>query len=168
MAREKIPFQSKTRLPVVVVEIGWSQAEEDELTRHGVPLPPEGERRSLPMDALVDSGSHRSFIPEEIAVRLRLARVGEGPVTQSLGGRIVVPFYAARLTLVPRQGIKWQQSFGLAPTIQVGVLPSNGDRTRVLPMPIIGRDVLDTCVFRYNGPGQVIEFEPQVSRPKKK
>lgn len=79
---------------------------------------------------------------------------------QSLGGQQVVPFYAARLTIVSREGVNWLKPIALAPTIQAGVLPSNGLGSRVLPMPIIGRDVLDLCFFRYHGRERWIEFEP--------
>ena len=74
---------------------------------------------------------------------------------------------AARLAIITRTKLRWN-THALAPTLEGGVLPSNGGGTRVLPMPIIGRDVLDTCVFRYNGPAQTLEFDSSPSGSKRK
>ncbi|MEZ6235492.1 MAG: aspartyl protease family protein [Phycisphaerales bacterium] len=165
MARETIPFSPRTGLPVVAVVIGWSQAERDEFKRIGLALPDATD--AAPTDALVDTGAHRSFIPEDYVERLGLAPIGEGIVQQSLGGAIVVPFYAARIEIITRSGLTWQRH-GLAPTIQVGVIPSNHGAARVLPMPIVGRDVLATCVFRYDGPARTLEFDSAPKRPRRK
>lgn len=164
MAREIVPFSPRTGLPVVTVVIGWSQAERDEMARLGLPMPEQID--ATPTDALVDTGAHRSFIPEDYVRRLNLTATGEGVVQQSLGGAITVPFYAARLELITRSGTTWQRH-GLAPTVQVGVLPSNHGGSRVLPMPIIGRDVLATCVFVYNGAKRTLQFETPPARRRK-
>lgn len=165
MAREVIPFSQRTNLPVLTVVIGWSRAELAECRRLGITIPEV--TQSAPTDALLDTGAHRSFIPAQIAARLGLTPVGERPVYQALGTAVMVPLFAARIEIITRDGLTWR-THALAPTLEVGVVPDGGGQTRVLPMPIIGRDVLNTCVFTYNGPKRCIEFDSKPKRARAK
>lgn len=162
MGREFIPFLKQkhgSNIPVVTILIGMSWAEERALRMAGLDFElPE----PIEVDALLDTGAHRSFVPREYVNRLGLFPMDQTPVSQPLAQTTMVDLYAISIKLVvgnPRGDPGWR-TVGLAPTVQAGVLPDRGnDGPRNFPMPIVGRDVLAKCTFTYHGVEERIELQ---------
>lgn len=152
-----IPF-ARHGVPELDVVVGISEVELRILKKLGVSIPETTE--TAPTSALLDTGAHRSFVPQEFVDRLRLLPCGQSEIHTPITGAVIVDLYALSLRVMVRgPGAAGWQGEGLVGTVQVGVIPTNtSGRGRAFPKPIIGRDVLSTCRFEYDGPGQRLEF----------
>lgn len=159
MALERFPFSARTGLPCISISVGISEAERRALSQSGLPTP--ALVWTNPVDALLDTGAHRSFIPESFVKLLTLIPTGSTMVHQPLAGATPVQLFAVGIQVLRRRtdGLGWSPGELLAPTVQVGLLPTiHGHRSRTFPMPIIGRDVLNHLRFTYDGPERFVEF----------
>jgi hypothetical protein len=156
MPWETRSFEGRDQLPVVTIVVGWTDKERRLFMRLGRALTEFQD--TPPTDALVDTGSYRTFVPESFVRRLGLLHASKGVVRQALGATDIVEFYAARIQIVTRSGLKWKQH-AVMPSLPVGVLPTRGDPSRTLAMPILGRDALAACVLKYDGPNRQLSIQ---------
>lgn len=104
-----------------------------------VRLAPPGEEPSYSLIALVDTGADTTVIPQEVATRLRLPRVGEIGVRGVGGVRQRATVYVVMVEVA-----------GFRAPVEAIALGQEG---------LIGRDVLNRWVVTLRGPQQVMEVE---------
>jgi len=125
--------------PILSVEISIPSALASALTKENKPTP-----NPTTGWALIDTGATRSCVDDDVIRKLGVNPIGAGDIHNS-GGKQSVNFFPAhfRFPGVPLPEIEFTSAIGV-----------NISAQKVNNQPIIallGRDILRSCVFIYNG-----------------
>ncbi len=137
------------RGPRIQVEISWPEMVVEDYRAHGKSVP-----EPIVVSALVDTGANCTAIAPSARAKLSLPELAVRPVSGATGVK-ACPVYVVRL--VPLVGADESPRRVFDPWPVVGTEPALDYEC------ILGRDVLDGAVFKYDGPGKCFDISFQSS-----
>lgn len=149
----QIKFNSHSA-PTIDVQVGWSRSVLAGIARRNPETKVPGSGGPY-REALIDTGSFRSFISAQTMLDLGLKPTNIQQVWSPLAGKVTVLVCPVSFRLMHKGRL-----YGLAPDVEAGVLPN----VKGWDQPIIGRDVLCTARFLYDGPGSCLTLIPAEKR----
>jgi len=129
--------------PLIDIVLSCSQAQSKALLAAGRNPPTQ-----FRAQALLDPGSDRTFVRQEYVSHLGLVAINGGPVTGSAAGGWANLYYASFAIVLPDGQTPWRD-------LEVLGSPDTGPNATA----ILGRDVLNYCVFHYDGPNRTFTLD---------
>lgn len=126
--------------PICAAIVGLSEAREDALTRAGQPHPP-----LVPIRALIDTGASCTCVDPSVLNALNLTPTGSVSVNTPSTGSVphTADQFDVGFVIVPPDGPVLV--LRTVPVIASDLLSQQGFHA------LVGRDILDQCLFIYNG-----------------
>ncbi len=141
--------------PIVEVEVGWSNAEIRAARRAGRPIP-----APIQCLALIDTGADGSCLDSSLIRQLGLSYGGISMVNvPTLGGIVFSPSHDANLI------VRHPSGNSALDLVLADVLILDLDLGMLNCQALLGRDLLASCRFLYDGPRGRFKLRNRTCRP---